>query len=29
VFEEDDSITYGAHIADLLAKLDIRHDDED
>jgi len=26
--EEDDSITYGAHIADLLAKLDIKHDDE-
>ena len=29
VFEEDDSITYGAHIADLLAKLDIKKDEDD
>ena len=28
VFEEDESITYGARIADLLAKLDIKNDDE-
>ena len=29
VFEEDESIAYGAHINDLLAKLDIRKDDSD
>lgn len=29
VFEEDDSIAYGAHINDLLAKLDIKKDDPD
>lgn len=28
VFEEDESIGYGAHIADLLAKLDIKKDEE-
>ncbi len=29
VFEEDESITYGARIADLLAKLDVKSDDQD
>lgn len=28
VFEEDDSIEYGAHMADLLAKLNIKKDEE-
>ena len=28
VFEEDDSIEYGAHMADLLAKLNIQKDEE-
>ena len=29
VFEVDHSIEYGAHISDLLNKLDIKHDDEE
>ena len=29
VWEEDDSITHGAHILDILSTLDIRKDDED
>ena len=27
VFEVDHSIEYGAHISDVINKLDIRHDD--
>jgi ribosome-binding factor A len=29
VFEIDHSIEYGAHINDLINKLDIKHDDEE
>ena len=29
VFEEDESISYGARIADLLAKLDVKKDEDD
>lgn len=28
VFELDDSISHGAHINELIAKLDIKHDDD-